>query len=63
MTGWRIGFTSSPGSRPSSPLDHNTSRALAISQWAAVEAITGPQEAAAAMKQSFLKEGTSSSAC
>src|SRR5919106_609045 len=57
MTGWRIGFTSNPQLAPvfTRWITNTESCASQISQWAAVEAITGPQQAAAAMKQSFLE--------
>ena len=57
MTGWRIGFTSNPKLAPvfTRWITNTESCASQISQWAAVEAITGPQEAAAAMKKSFLE--------
>ncbi len=57
MTGWRIGFTSSPALAPvfTRWITNTDSCASQISQWAAVQAITGPQDAAAAMKESFLQ--------
>jgi aspartate/methionine/tyrosine aminotransferase len=57
MTGWRIGFTSNPVLAPvfTRWITNTESCASQISQWAAVEAITGPQEAAAAMRASFLE--------
>lgn len=57
MTGWRIGFTSNPKLAPvfTRWVTNTDSCASQISQWAAVEAITGPQEAAAAMRKSFLE--------
>ena len=56
MTGWRIGFTSNPVLAPvfTRWITNTESCASQISQWAAVEAINGPQEAAEAMKESFL---------
>src|SRR5512146_796547 len=56
MTGWRIGFASNPVLAPMFTrwITNTESCASQISQWAAVEAINGPQEAAEAMKQSFL---------
>jgi len=56
MTGWRIGFTSNPALAPvfTRWITNTESCASQISQWAAVEAINGPQEAAAAVKESFL---------
>jgi aspartate/methionine/tyrosine aminotransferase len=57
MTGWRIGFTSNPALAPvfTRWITNTDSCASQISQWAAVEAINGPQDAAAAMKKSFLE--------
>jgi aspartate aminotransferase len=57
MTGWRIGFVAN---RTLAPLftrwiTNTDSCASQISQWAAVEAITGPQDAADAMRASFLE--------
>jgi aspartate/methionine/tyrosine aminotransferase len=56
MTGWRIGFTSNPALAPvfTRWITNTDSCASQISQWAAVEAIKGPQAPAEAMKQSFL---------
>jgi len=57
MTGWRIGFTSNPVLAPvfTRWITNTESCASQISQWAALEAITGPQDAAAAMRASFLE--------
>src|SRR5688500_10114491 len=57
MTGWRIGFTSNPPLAPHFTrwITNTESCASQISQWAAVEAITGPQKAAEDMKASFLQ--------
>ena len=57
MTGWRIGFASNPALSPlfTRWITNTDSGATQISQWAAVEAITGPQDAAEAMKRSFLE--------
>ncbi len=57
MTGWRIGFTSNPVLAPHFTrwITNTDSCASQISQWAAVEAINGPQDAAEMMKQSFLE--------
>jgi aspartate/methionine/tyrosine aminotransferase len=57
MTGWRIGFTSNPVLAPvfTRWITNTDSCASQISQWAAVEAINGPQEAAAKMRASFLE--------
>jgi aspartate/methionine/tyrosine aminotransferase len=56
MTGWRIGFASNPVLAPHFTrwITNTESCASQISQWAAVEAINGPQDAAEAMKASFL---------
>jgi aspartate/methionine/tyrosine aminotransferase len=57
MTGWRLGFTSNPVLAPHLTrwITNTDSCASQISQWAAVEAINGPQHAAEAMKRSFLE--------
>jgi aspartate aminotransferase len=57
MTGWRIGFASNPALAPvfTRWITNTDSCASQISQWAAVEAINGPQDAAERMKQSFLE--------
>src|SRR3954453_15181007 len=57
MTGWRIGFTSNPVLAPGFTrwIPNTESCASQISQWAAVEAINGPQDAAARMRESFLE--------
>ena len=57
MTGWRIGFTSNPMLAPvlTRWITNTDSCASQISQWAALEAIEGPQDAAAMMKRSFLE--------
>jgi aspartate aminotransferase len=57
MTGWRIGFTSNPSLAGvfTRWITNTESCASQISQWAAVEAITGPQDAAVAMKRSFVE--------
>jgi aspartate/methionine/tyrosine aminotransferase len=57
MTGWRIGFTSNPALAPvfTRWITNTESCASQISQWAALEAINGPQGAAQAMKESFLE--------
>jgi aspartate/methionine/tyrosine aminotransferase len=57
MTGWRIGFTSNPALAPvfTRWITNTDSCASQISQWAAVEAINGPQDAAEMMKKSFLE--------
>jgi aspartate aminotransferase len=57
MTGWRIGFASNPILAPQFVrwVTNTDSCASQISQWAAVEAITGPQDDAEAMRTSFLE--------
>lgn len=57
MTGWRIGFIANRTLAPvfTRWITNTDSCASQISQWAAVEAITGPQEAAEAMRRSFLE--------
>lgn len=57
MTGWRIGFTSNPVLAPHFTrwITNTESCASQISQWAALEAINGPQDAAAMMRASFLE--------
>ncbi|HZM33441.1 MAG TPA: pyridoxal phosphate-dependent aminotransferase [Burkholderiales bacterium] len=57
MTGWRIGFASNPALAPvfTRWITNTESCASQISQWAAVEAINGPQDSAEAMKKSFLE--------
>jgi aspartate/methionine/tyrosine aminotransferase len=57
MTGWRIGFTSNRELAPvfTRWITNTESCASQISQWAAVEAINGPQEAAQKMRSSFLE--------
>jgi aspartate/methionine/tyrosine aminotransferase len=57
MTGWRIGFASNPALAPvfTRWITNTDSCASQISQWAALEAVSGPQDAALAMRQSFLE--------
>ena len=57
MTGWRIGFIANRTLAPvfTRWITNTESCASQISQWAAVEAITGPQQAAEAMRRSFLE--------
>ncbi len=56
MTGWRIGFAANRTLAPvfTRWITNTDSCASQISQWAAVEAITGPQDAAESMRRSFL---------
>jgi len=55
MTGWRIGLASNPVLAPvfTRWITNTDSCASQISQWAALEAVSGPQEAAERMKKSF----------
>ena len=57
MTGWRIGYVANRTLAPvfTRWITNTDSCASQISQWAAVEAITGPQDAADAMRASFLE--------
>ncbi len=57
MTGWRIGFASNPALAPvfTRWITNTDSCASQISQWAALEAVTGPQDAAERMRRSFLE--------
>jgi aspartate aminotransferase len=57
MTGWRIGFAANPLLAPSFTrwITNTESCASQISQWAALEAINGPQDDAEAMRRSFLE--------
>jgi aspartate aminotransferase len=56
MTGWRIGYIANRTLAPvfTRWITNTESCASQISQWAAVAAITGPQDAADAMRASFL---------
>jgi len=55
MTGWRIGFAANRTLAPvfTRWVTNTDSCASQISQWAAIEAIDGPQDAARAMRKSF----------
>jgi aspartate/methionine/tyrosine aminotransferase len=57
MTGWRIGYIANRTLAPvfTRWITNTESCASQVSQWAAVEAITGPQEAAEAMRKSFFE--------
>jgi aspartate/methionine/tyrosine aminotransferase len=57
MTGWRIGFAANRTLAPvfTRWITNTDSCASQISQWAAVEAVTGPQDAADAMRAKFLE--------
>lgn len=56
MTGWRIGFAANPALAPQFTrwVTNTDSCASQISQWAALEAVTGPQDDAEKMRASFL---------
>ena len=56
MTGWRIGYVANRVLAPvfTRWITNTDSCASQISQWAAVEAVTGPQDAPEAMRSSFL---------
>jgi aspartate aminotransferase len=52
MTGWRVGYALAPTEWTKAMLKvqgHSTSNANSIAQWAAVAALTGPQDSVAAM--------------
>ena len=56
MTGWRIGYTASNpklAELMSNYLSHSTGSVSTISQVAAIEALSGPQETVAAMREAF----------
>jgi len=57
MTGWRIGFASNPILAPQFVrwVTNTDSCASHVSQWAAVEAVNGPQDEAQKMRRSFLE--------
>ncbi|MDQ6621112.1 MAG: aminotransferase class I/II-fold pyridoxal phosphate-dependent enzyme [Pseudomonadota bacterium] len=57
MTGWRIGFAANRALAPvfTRWITNTDSCASHVSQWAALEAITGPQDAAEHMRASFLE--------
>jgi len=57
MTGWRIGYAANHTLAPvfTRWITNTDSCASQISQWAAVEAISGPQDAADAMRAKFLE--------
>lgn len=58
MTGWRIGYTAAPENVSyaiNKIQSHTTSNASTISQYAAIEAIAGPQEAIEEMINEFRK--------
>ena len=58
MTGWRMGWAVAPAPVAKFMGDiqsQETSNPCSVSQWAALEAITGPQDSVASMKQEFQK--------
>jgi aspartate aminotransferase len=58
MTGWRMGWAVAPGAVAKFMGDlqsQETSNPCSISQWAALEAITGPQDSVTRMKAEFQK--------
>lgn len=57
MTGWRLGFASNPVLAPQFVrwVTNTDSCASQITQWAAVEAIEGPQDEAERMRSSFVE--------
>ena len=57
MTGWRIGFAANRALAPlfTRWITNTDSCASQISQWAALEAVTGPQNAANEMRERFLE--------
>lgn len=58
MTGWRVGYCAANktlAKTMSNFLSHSTGAPSTISQWASVEALTGPQEGIEAMRLAFLE--------
>jgi len=58
MTGWRVGYCAANKQLSkimSNYLSHSTSAPSTISQWASLEAITGPQEQIEVMRKAFEK--------
>lgn len=58
MTGWRVGYCAANKQLAkimSNYLSHSTGAPSTISQWAAVEALNGPQETIESMRMEFLK--------
>ena len=58
MTGWRVGYCAANKTLAkimSNFLSHSTGAPSTISQWASVEALTGPQEGIGAMRLAFLE--------
>jgi aspartate aminotransferase len=58
MTGWRVGYALAPAEWTRAMLKvqgHSTSNTNSIAQWAAVEALTGPQESVGIMLAEYTK--------
>lgn len=58
MTGWRVGYALAPVEWTKAMLKvqgHSTSNANSIAQWAAVAALTGPQDSVAAMLAEYTR--------
>lgn len=58
MTGWRVGYALAPAEWTKAMLKvqgHSTSNANSIAQWAAVAAITGPQDSVATMLAEYTR--------
>ena len=58
MTGWRVGYALAPAEWTKAMLKvqgHSTSNANSIAQFAAVEALTGPQESVGTMLEEYTK--------
>ena len=58
MTGWRVGYALAPAEWTSAMLKvqgHSTSNVNSIAQWAAVEALTGPQESVGTMLAEYTR--------
>lgn len=58
MTGWRVGYALAPVEWTKAMLKvqgHSTSNTNSIAQWAAVEALTGPQESVAIMLAEYTR--------
>ena len=58
MTGWRMGYALAPAEWTKAMLKvqgHSTSNANSIAQWAAVEALTGPQESVGIMLDEYTR--------
>ncbi len=56
MTGWRIGYSLAPvhiSKIMANYVSHSTAAPSTLSQWAAVEALTGPQDEVEQMRQAF----------